>query len=181
MDVPAGRAGARRLRAVETLEHRREIALDIGQREIFLVQLVVAALAEPQQAIALVRQAPAFDHQADGTGHALRRMRHARRQVEHLAGADRDVARDALVLHLEHHLAFQLMEELRAFVVVVVGARVRSTDDHHDEVAIDDALVAHRRLEQVAVLVDPALEVDGWCQGHGMGLVAADGCRSEQR
>ena len=95
-------------------------------------------LAEPQQAVVLVRQALALDHQADRVGHALRRMRNARRQQEDLAGADRDVAHRAVLLDAQHHLAFELVEPLGAFVPVVVGALVRAADDHHDEVAVVD-------------------------------------------
>ena len=73
----------------------------------------------------------------------------------------------AVVLHLEHHLAFELVEEFRAFVVVVIGARVRAADDHDDEIAVDDALVADRRLQQVAVFVDPAFQVNRRQKAHG--------------
>src|SRR5690606_591402 len=58
-----------------------------------------------------------------------------------------------------HHLALELVEPLRTFLPVVVGARIRAADHHDDEVAVVDALVAHRRPEQVAVLVDPLLEI----------------------
>src|SRR5690606_3492368 len=61
MHVPAVAARALLERAVESLEHRREIALDVLQLEELLVQPVVAALAVPQQAVALVRQAHALD------------------------------------------------------------------------------------------------------------------------
>ncbi len=57
------------------------------------------------------------------------------------------------------------MEKLGAFVIVEVGAPIRPANDHHDEVAIDDALVADRRLERIAVLVDPGTDVD--CRGQG--------------
>src|SRR3546814_6310347 len=108
-----------------------------------------------RSAVVLVRQALAFDAQADRVGHALRRVRHARRQEEYLAGADRDVARRTVLLDAKHHLALKLVEPLRAFIPVVVGAVVRPADDHHDELAVVDALVADLRLEQVAVFLDP--------------------------
>src|SRR6185437_7229517 len=94
-------------------------------------------------------------------------MRRARRQVEDFAGADWQVATLPAILHAQHHLAFELMEELRAFVPVIVAARVRAAHDHDDEIAIHDALVADRWLQQVAMLVDPALQVEGRCERHG--------------
>ena len=45
---------------------------------------------------------------------------------------------------------------------MVVLARVRTADHHDDELTVaEDALVAHRRLQHVTVLVDPAAEVEG--------------------
>src|SRR3954464_15279388 len=51
--VPALRARARVERAVEALEHRREIALDAVEHEELLEELVVAALAEPEETVLL--------------------------------------------------------------------------------------------------------------------------------
>src|SRR5690606_38489011 len=92
IQVPALAAGPMPARAIEAFEHRREVPFDVPEHEELLVQLVVAALAVPEQAVLLVRQAAALDHQADRVRHALRAVRHPRRQVEDLAGADRDVA-----------------------------------------------------------------------------------------
>jgi hypothetical protein len=45
---------------------------------------------------------------------------------------------------------------------VKIPAAVGSTHDHDDELTVGEyLLVAHRRLEQVTVLVDPALEIEG--------------------
>src|SRR5690348_14550521 len=98
-------------------------------------------------------------------------MRRARRQVENLARANRQVAALALVLHAQDHLAFELVEEFRALVPVVIAARVRPADDHDDEVAIHDAFVAHRRLQQMPVFGDPGLQVEGRNEGHGSRLM----------
>lgn len=69
----------------------------------------------------------------------------------------------------KHHVAFDLIEELRRFVVVVIFAFVGPTDDHDDEVGVfPDDLIADGRLEQVSMLVDPLFEVQGWmyrCHG----------------
>ena len=67
-----------------------------------------------------------------------------------------------LLEEAQHDVAFHLVEKLLAFVDVIVGARVRPAHDRHHELAIarPDLRVAHRRPEQVAVLVDPLLEID---------------------
>src|SRR5690606_29443695 len=80
VEVAAGRAGAQPLAAVEGLEHAEEVLLDVLEVEELLVELAVAALAEPHQPVVLMRQAAALDDQADGAFGALRRMRHPRRQ-----------------------------------------------------------------------------------------------------
>src|SRR5690606_27601260 len=79
VEVAAGLAGAPVDGAIEAVENRREVVLDVLELEVLLVQLVVALFAEPQQAVLLVREALALDHQADRTGGALRRVRHFRR------------------------------------------------------------------------------------------------------
>src|SRR6478736_2676090 len=65
IQVPALLAGAVFARGIEAIEHRREVELDVPELEEFLVQLRIGLLAEPQQAVELVRQALAFDDQAD--------------------------------------------------------------------------------------------------------------------
>src|SRR5690606_10053416 len=76
VEVAAGLAGAPVGGAIETVEDRREVVLDVLELEVLLVQLVVALFAEPQQAVLLVREALALDLQADRTGRALRTLRH---------------------------------------------------------------------------------------------------------
>src|SRR5947208_15924498 len=64
--------------------------------------------------------------------------------------------------HLEHHVALELVEELLDRIDMEVGALVRSADDLHCHVGVlENLLVADRRLEQVLVLRDPFLEVEG--------------------
>ncbi len=129
MHGAAARAGAVGDIGVEAVEHRRELGLDVGQLEAFLVDAVLAGRTEPAQRVELAGAALALDHQPDGAGLALRRVRDARRQQENLAGADRDVADHGAAVGLlgdaQRHLAFELVEELGAVLDVEVGARVR--------------------------------------------------------
>jgi hypothetical protein len=53
-------------------------------------------------------------------------------------------------------VALELVEELLAVGHVKVVSRVRTLDDHHEEVfAVVQVLVADRRLHLMAVLFDP--------------------------
>jgi len=80
----------------------------------------------------------------------------------YLAFPDRHIARPAVLDDSENDVAAQLIEELLVRVIVVVGPRVRAADDLDDQVLgfREHQLVAHRRLQQVRVLVDPARKVE---------------------
>src|SRR6266540_916799 len=104
-----------------------------------------------------------LDYQADRAFlRPLRRVAHMRRQQEHLALANRNVVEPAVVDDLEHHVALELVEELLHRIVVIIGALVRPADHLHGHLAVlEHLLVADRRLEQVLILLDPVLEVEG--------------------
>ncbi len=88
-------------------------------------------------------------------------MRHARRQHEDLALADRDVDELAVLHGLQQHLAFDLVEQLGTVVHVIIAARVRAADDLHDEAAAGKHfLVADRRFQVLAVVVDPVEQLE---------------------
>ena len=93
-------------------------------------------------------------------------MRHLRRQQIHLAFADGHVGRPAILQRFQQHVPPHLVEEFLAGVVVKILARIGTADGHDDEVAVfEQQLVAHRRLEQIAILIDPLLQVErhgGW-------------------
>jgi hypothetical protein len=50
---------------------------------------------------------------------------------------------------------------------MIVLARVRPTDDHHDKIAvIVNALITDRRPQQLPMLVDPLFEIEGESNTH---------------
>ena len=109
---------------------------------------------------------PVLDDEPDAVRRPLRRMAHVRRQQEHVAGANRHVARTPVLHDAQHHVARELVEELLERIVVIVGALVGSADERDDEVGVlPDLRVANRRLQQVAMLVDPPGEVER-CAHH---------------
>ncbi len=92
-------------------------------------------------------------------------MRDFRRQQQDFTLANRNVYALAILNRLQQHIALELIEKLRSFVVVIVLARVRPADDHDDEVVlIEYLLVAHRWLQQVTMIVNPLPEIE-CCEG----------------
>src|ERR1700737_977991 len=80
---------------------------------------------------------------------------------EPLARAKRPIIELAVVPDLEHHIAFELIEELFDRIVVIIGALVWSADHLHGHFPVfKDFLVPHRRLEQGLVFFDPVLEIE---------------------
>ena len=89
-------------------------------------------------------------------------VRNARRQQEHLAFADRHFDRLSVFLDLHLYIALELVKKLFALVPVIILSRIRPADDHHDKIIrVVNALVPDRRLQQMPVLIDPFLEIEG--------------------
>lgn len=74
----------------------------------------------------------------------------------------------AVFLDVNGDVAFNLVEELFGFVVVKILAVVRPTHNHDNVVFAFgiQVFVGHGRLEQVAIFVDPVIEVEGCSYGH---------------
>ena len=99
-------------------------------------------------------------------------MRNVARKQQNLALADRQIDAAAILDGAQEHVALELVEELCARVVVIVLAGIRTADDHDDELGVlEHLLVPDRRLQQVSVLVDPALEIEGGQRLHAVQLV----------
>ena len=74
-------------------------------------------------------------------------MRDARRQHEDIALANWDVDELAVLHGLQQHLAFDLVEQLGAFVHMIIAARIGTADDLHDEAAArEHFFIADRRF-----------------------------------
>ena len=86
----------------EPLENRRQLRFDVGDPQVFAVQAGVAAFAVPEETSGLAGAALALHDEPDSICKPLRRMRYMGRQ--------------------QQHVAFELVEELLARIVVVVLA-----------------------------------------------------------
>src|SRR5882724_6626728 len=160
-------AGAALGAGVEALEQGWKLLLDVRQLEELLIRQVAAVLAVPLEAIELARFSLALDHQSHRVGAALRRVRYQGRQQEYFAFADRHVGGASVLHRLQHHVAFELVEEFLARVDVVVLAGIRAPNDHDDEIAItENPLVPDRGPQCGPVFVDPAPDIEGLKRWH---------------
>jgi len=89
-------------------------------------------------------------------------MRRLGRMQVQVAGVEFHFLALAVFLDDDFDVAFELVEQFFGFVVVVILSRVGPGDDHDDVIAGIgvDALIADGRFEQVAVFVDPLIEVE---------------------
>jgi len=132
---------------IELFEDTLELIDDVCQLKILFVELVIAVLTKPEQAIELAVVAFAFDDKADSVRSAKRIMRNSRRKKEDLALADRYLDGLTVFLDLHFDIALKLVEKLFALVPVVILTRIRPADYHHDKIVISvNALIPDRRL-----------------------------------
>ena len=129
------------------------------------MDLLEAGVAIPAEAVEGPLGALLLDHEADGSRGALGRVGDALGQEVDLAFADHEVLGLAggRVDDPENDVSLDLIEELFGLLDVVIVTGVGAADDHHDRLALVDphGLVADGGLEQVPVIGDPLLEVEG--------------------
>jgi hypothetical protein len=150
-------------RRVEALVGGRQVGDDVVQLHLDAPDQAAAGGAMPLEGVGQARRALAFDHQAAAVGLGpLRRMQQVRRHQEDVAFAQVHALVAAAVPHQQVGIALELPEELLQRVVVEVAACIRPADHGDHEIGIGpDLPVADRRLQQMAVLVEPALEAEG--------------------
>jgi len=92
----------------------------------------------------------------------------AGRKQEDVAFFNWNVNGLAVFHYFENDVAFDLVVEFFAFVVVVIFARVGSAYDHYDEVVIAFIylLVANGRFKQVTVVVNPFFKIKSSLNCH---------------
>ncbi len=73
-----------------------------------------------------------------------------------------------IFLNVNGDVSLDLVEEFFGFVVVKILAVVGPAYDHNDIIFAFgiQVFIGHRRLEQVAVFVDPVVEIEGCSYGH---------------
>ena len=80
---------------------------------------------------------------------------------------DFDRCRLSILNNLENDVTLDLVEKFLALIYVVISPGVRPANHHHNQIPIKNALIAHRRLQKVLILLDPSGEVYGCQFLHG--------------
>lgn len=89
------------------------------------------------------------------------------RQQEDAAFIDRNIARPTFLHHPKNHVPLKLVEELFIRVIMKVGPAAWPTDDHHNEVGVfPNDRIANRRLQKIAMRIDPCVKVERLQFGH---------------
>src|SRR6185369_1483442 len=149
--------------AVESFEDWGKVLDDALQPQLRAMHEVVTVRAIPLEGIELTFRPRHLDHHSDRVSGTLGRVAHVLRKQEHLSFADRDLYRwlAGFFDYAQLDVALELIKEFFGRVVVKVASLVRTTDHGDHELAVFPHLgIADGWLELVAVLFDPALQVE---------------------
>src|SRR3546814_914894 len=126
------------------------------------VPATVVALAVPFEAVYFTHWPLALYDQAGAVRFGpLWRMAHVRGHQEDVAFLEVDAFVGTVYPQAQISVAAHLVEKFFERVVVIVAAPVRPPNHGNDKIAVlPDLLIAHGRLEQMSVLVDPAREIE---------------------
>jgi hypothetical protein len=156
-------AFAELFRGIEFLKQWRQVFHDALQSHFGSMEQRMTGGAIPFEGIELTFRSRHLDDHADRIRAALWRVSNVLWQQEDfsLANGHFDGRLAGLLYQSQHNVAFKLIKEFFGWIVVVVAALVGPANDRHHEFAVFPHLrIADWRLEFVAILIDPALQVE---------------------
>jgi hypothetical protein len=134
---------------------------DIAAIEIDVFHDCAAILAIKNNMLMFARWPPAFDDDPDRIGWADRRVRDIRRNKERFAFPDEVIDDPVPFADADFYVALELIKIFFRIDEMEIVSGIGTLDDHHEKIpAIVKITVADRRLKQVAVLLDPIVDVD---------------------
>src|SRR5690606_22117071 len=153
------------LGGIKGVEERRQVlhqALQLGFHTVYQVPATILRFAIPLEAVLQALGPLALNDQAYAVGFgALRRVPDVRGQQKDIALFQVQPFTLTIYPKVQIGVAPQLIKEFFQWIVVVVGTAIGTTHHGDQKVAVlPDLLVAYRGLEQMGVLIDPALEVE---------------------
>ena len=147
---------------VPEIEHRlAEMFNDIAAIEIDVFHQLPAIVTIEDDVFVFTRRPATLDHHTNRVRRPDRRVRNIGRNKKRFP-FPYEMIHNAIAL-VDAHLdvAFELVEIFLRIDEMKIVPRVRTLDHHHEKIAaIIEVAVAHRRFEFVAVLFNPAHQVD---------------------
>src|SRR5256714_8724444 len=153
-------AGAALIVVPEIKHGLAEMIHDIGAIEIDVFHEGPAVFAVKDDVLVFAGWAAALDDDADGVRRANRSVRDVRRNEKRFTLADEMIDDFVALADPDFDVAFELVKVFLRIDEVEIVPRVRTFDDHDKKVAaVVEITVADRRLKQVAVGLDPVVDV----------------------
>ena len=147
---------------VPEVEHRlTEVLDDVAAVEINVFHQCPAIVAVENNVFPLSRRAATFDHDSQCVRRPHGSVRNIGRNEKRFTLAHQMIDDPIPFADAHFNVALQLVEILFRIDEMKIVPRVRALDHHHKKIAaIIKITVAHRRLEQVAVLFDPVVQIN---------------------
>ena len=134
---------------------------DVGAVEIDVFHEGAAVFAIKDDVLVFAGWTAALDDDADGVGRAHRGVRDIRRNKKRFTFADEMIDDLVALADADFDGAFKLVKIFFGIDEMKIVPRVWAFDDHDEKVAaVVEIAVADRRLKQVAVRLDPVVDID---------------------
>ena len=145
------------------LKDREQVRLHICDVDKLFVEYVIALFAIPPKPVQLSRSPGLFHHQPHTACRATGAVGSPALEHKNLTLPNRNILGRTLIRYNpQHHIPFKLVEKLIGLVNVEVQPLVGAAHYHHDKGGIGkNLLIAHGRLENFPMIVDPLLKGKG--------------------
>lgn len=154
---------------VPEIEHGlAKVLNDVAAIEIDVFHHSPALVAIEDDMFVFPRRTAAFDDDADRVRWTDGCVWDVRRNEKRFSLVNQVILDLVALPDADLDVAFELIKILFRIDQMKVVSGVWTLDDHDEKVAaIVEVAVTYRGLEEMAVLLDPAFEVDGWLNGGG--------------
>ena len=146
---------------VPEVEHRlAEVLDDVTAIEVNVFHQRLAVFAVENDMFRFARRTATLDHHAERVRWSHRSMRDIRRDEKRLPFPHQVIDDSVAFTDAHFNVALQLVKKLFRVNHMKIVPRIRPGDDHHEKIApVIDIPIAHRRFEQMPVLVDPIHQI----------------------
>jgi hypothetical protein len=139
-----------------------EMLDDIGTIEMDVLNQRLASITIKDDMLGLSFRPASFHHHPESVGRTDGCMRNIGRNKEGFSFAHQMIDDPIALADPDFDVAFELVKEFFRIDLMEIIPRVRSFNHHDEEVAsVINVAIADRRLEEMAVLLDPTAQIEG--------------------